>query len=55
MEETKMTVQQLIEEIQNNTEWLDTINGETVECISIENLESALSQYLNMNIKLSED
>ena len=49
-----MTPQQLIEDIQNNIEWLDA-DGESIECISIENLEAALSKFLSMKIQISEE
>lgn len=46
---------QLIEDIILNIEWLETTEGESVECISIENLEGALSRFLNKKVKLSQD
>lgn len=46
---------QLIEDIIMNIEWLETTEGESVECISIENLEGALSRFLNKKVKLSQD
>jgi hypothetical protein len=49
-----MTKKQLLEEIQNNTEWLETTTGDEVECISIENLEGILSQFLNVKFEISQ-
>jgi hypothetical protein len=49
-----MTKKQLLEEIQDNTEWLETTNGDEVECISIENLEGILSQFLNVKFEISQ-
>lgn len=46
---------QLIEDIIFNIEWLETTEGDSVECISIENLEGALSRFLNKKVKLSQD
>ncbi len=46
---------QLIEDIIFNIEWLQTTEGDEVECISIENLEVALSRFLNKKVKLSQD
>jgi hypothetical protein len=47
----------LEEEIKENIEWLSlTENGETlgtVECISIENLESILTRFFHRKISLS--
>jgi hypothetical protein len=49
-----MTVQDLIDEIQDNIEFLCTTELEDdVECIGIENLEGILSRFLNKPIKLS--
>ena len=47
--------QELINDIKFNIEWLETTDGDSVECISIENLEAALSKFLNKKVKLSED
>lgn len=45
----------LISEIQDNIEWLETTEGDEVECISIENLEAILTKYIGEKIKLSVD
>jgi hypothetical protein len=45
----------LIAEIQQETEWLHTSNGDEVECISIENLEFILTKFANTRILISED
>jgi hypothetical protein len=49
-----MNVQQLIEDIQSEIEWLETTEGDEIECIGIENLEGILSNYLGFNIKISQ-
>jgi len=49
-----MNVQQLIEAIQSETEWLQTTEGDEIECIGIELLEGILSNYLGFNIKISQ-
>jgi len=49
-----MNVQQLIEAIQSEIEWLETTEGDEIECIGIENLEGILGNYLGFNIKISE-
>jgi hypothetical protein len=49
-----MTKKQLLQEIQENTEWLETTEGDEVECISIENLEGILSQFLNVKFEISQ-
>jgi hypothetical protein len=45
----------LIEAIQENTEWLQTTEEDEIECIGIENLEGILSKYLGTPIKLTQD
>ena len=50
-----MNLKDLIEAIQENTEWLETTEGDSVECISIENLQTALFYYFNKPIKLTSD
>jgi len=40
--------------IQNNIEWLNTTEGDEIECIGIENLEGILSDYFKTEIKLSQ-
>jgi hypothetical protein len=48
-------VQQLIKQIQDETEWLETTEEDEVECISIESLEGILTRFLNTQIKLKQD
>jgi hypothetical protein len=43
----------LIHNIQQNIEWLETTEGDEIECIGIENLEGILSRFFNKTIKLS--
>lgn len=50
-----MTINELIHRIQSNIEYLETTEGDTVECIGIENLEGILSKFLNVHIKLTEN
>ena len=50
-----MTNEKLINDIQENIEWLETTEGDEVECISIENLEGILSKFLKEEIKLTID
>lgn len=49
-----MTIYDLIEEIQDNVEFLETTEQDELECIGIENLEGILSKFLNTEIKLSQ-
>lgn len=48
-------MEKLLETIQENIEWLQTTEGDEVECISIENLEGILSYYFKTTIKLTQD
>jgi hypothetical protein len=49
-----MSIDELIEAIRIDTEWLNTSNGGEVECISIENLEVILSMFLKEPIEISQ-
>lgn len=48
-------LEDLVEAIQENTEWLQTTEEDEVECISIENLQGILSYYFNKTVKLTQD
>jgi hypothetical protein len=50
-----MTINQLIDKIKDNVEWLQTTEGDEIECISMENLQGILQQYLNVNLNLRSD
>jgi hypothetical protein len=50
-----MNVQDLINSIQENVEWLSTSEGDEIECIGIENLEGILSKYFDFKIKLTQE
>jgi hypothetical protein len=50
-----MTLHELKEAIQSEIEFLETTEGDEIECIGIENLEGILSKYFNKEIKLTED
>ena len=50
-----MNVQNLIDDIQDNVEWLSTTEGDEIECIGIENLEGILSRYFDFKIKLTQE
>ncbi len=38
-------MKELLEEIKENTEYLQTTEGDEISCISIENLEGLLKKY----------
>jgi hypothetical protein len=46
-----MNVQTLIDAIQENIEWLESSEGDEIECKGIENLEGILSRYFDFKIK----
>ena len=50
-----MSITEVIEAIQSNTEWLETSEGDLVECIGIENLEGILEMYFGTIIKISQE
>ena len=50
-----MTLHDLKEAIRNEIEFLETTEGDEIECIGIENLEGILSKYLETPIKLTQD
>jgi hypothetical protein len=50
-----MTINQLIDKLKDNAEWLQTTEGDEVECISMENLQGILQQYLGVQLKLTND
>jgi hypothetical protein len=50
-----MNVQDLINSIRAETEWLSTSEGDEIECIGIENLEGILTSYFNRKIKLTQE
>ena len=47
-----MTIENLISAIQLDTEWLESTEGDTYGCITLENLEGILTQYFKQTIKL---
>ncbi len=50
-----MNIQDLINSIQAETEWLSTSDEDEIECIGIENLEGILSKYFDFKIKLTQE
>jgi len=40
--------EKLLKEIEQETEYLNTLEGEEIECISIENLKGILNKYLTV-------
>lgn len=48
-------IDNLVREIQESIEWLETTEGDEVECIGIENLEGILARHFGKPIKLSKN
>lgn len=54
IEQLAVSLEELTYEIQQETEWLETTEGDSIECIGIENLEGILSRYFGTRVKLSQ-
>lgn len=54
IEELAVAVEELTYEIQQETEWLETTEGDSVECIGIENLEGILSRFFGFKLRISQ-
>ena len=50
-----MTIEELVKDIQSEIEYLQTTEGDEVECISIESLEGILNRFLHKPIKLTQE
>ena len=54
VEQLAAAVEDLVYEIQQETEWLETTEGDSIECIGVENLEGILSRFFGLKIKISQ-
>ena len=54
VEQLAVAVEELAYEIQQETEWLETTEGDSVECIGIENLEGILSRFFGFKLRISQ-
>ncbi len=54
IEQLAVAVEELTYEIQQETEWLETTEGDSVECIGIENLEGILSKFFGVKLNISQ-
>ena len=54
VEELAAAVEDLIYEIQQETEWLETTEGDSIECVGIENLEGILSKFFGFKLRISQ-
>lgn len=49
------SIEELFLAIHNESEWLQTTEGDEVECISIENLDAILIKYFNNQLNSTEN
>jgi hypothetical protein len=54
VEQLAVAVEDLVYEIQQETEWLETTEGDSIECIGIENLEGILSKFFGFKLRISQ-
>lgn len=54
VEELAVALEELMYEIRQEIEYLETTEGNTVECIGVENLEGILSRFFGFKIKISQ-
>lgn len=54
VEQLAVAVEELTYEIQQETEWLETTEGDSIECIGIENLEGILSKFFGFKLRISQ-
>lgn len=45
------SISDLIDEVNQDAEWLETTTGDEVKCISLENLEGIINRIFNIDIK----
>jgi hypothetical protein len=54
VEQLAVALEELVYEIQQEIEYLETTDGDSIECIGIENLEGILSSFFGIKLKLSQ-
>lgn len=54
IEKLAVALEELTYDIQQEIEYLETTEGDSIECIGIENLEGILSSFFGIKIKLSQ-
>jgi hypothetical protein len=54
VEQLAVALEELTYEIQQEVEWLETTEGDSIECIGIENLEGILSKFFGFKIRISQ-
>ena len=54
VEQQAEIIEELVYEIQQEIEWLETTDGDSIECIGIENLEGILTRFFGFKLKISQ-
>lgn len=54
VEQLAVAIEELTYEIQQEVEWLETTEGDSIECIGIENLEGILSRFFGFKLRISQ-
>ena len=54
VEELAVAIEDLTYEIQQEVEYLETTEGDSIECIGIENLEGILSRFFGVKLRISQ-
>lgn len=54
IEQLAVALEELTYEIQQEVEWLETTEGDSIECIGIENLEGILNKFFGFKLKISQ-
>ena len=47
-------IEDLVYQIQQETEWLSTTEGDEIECIGIENLEGVIKNVFGITLNISQ-
>ena len=47
-------IEDLVYQIQQETEWLSTTEGDVIECIGIENLEGIIKDVFGIKLNISQ-
>jgi hypothetical protein len=54
VEQQAVIIEELVYEIQQEIEWLETTDGDSIECIGIENLEGILNRFFGFKLRISQ-
>jgi len=54
VEQLAVALEELAYEIQQEIEYLETTEGDSIECIGIENLEGTLNKFFGFKLRISQ-